>query len=251
MEKILKYSVLRYSPSTIAGEKINLGIIFYDMDSGYREFKYTRKFSRLTTFDDEVDLTMVKKLLKSIEDDVSGNLFTQNNFDIDKYTKYFVSDFCFEKPQAIQYDDLHEMISRLHRTYFRFEYEKIDRPSKSEDKAMISKIIASTGKKVKRDEYVYGVCNEKIKYDIVTDDCYIKIFDFDGKDLKKLVNSAKTWAWNAMQSSDKNVMIIYRYNEEKLHYNYEFKIIMDIFDKSKTKIYDIDEGVRVLQSNKA
>lgn len=36
MEKILKYSVLRYSPSTVAGEKINLGIIFYDMKSGYR-----------------------------------------------------------------------------------------------------------------------------------------------------------------------------------------------------------------------
>lgn len=27
MEKVLKYSVFRYSPSTVAGEKINLGII--------------------------------------------------------------------------------------------------------------------------------------------------------------------------------------------------------------------------------
>lgn len=30
MEKILKYSVLRYSPSSVSGEKINLGIIFFD-----------------------------------------------------------------------------------------------------------------------------------------------------------------------------------------------------------------------------
>ena len=64
MKKLLKYSVLRYSPSTIAGEKINLGIMFYDIPSGYREFKYSKKFSRLATFDDEIDLTMVKKLLK-------------------------------------------------------------------------------------------------------------------------------------------------------------------------------------------
>ena len=30
MEKILKYSVIRYSPSSVSGEKINLGIIFFD-----------------------------------------------------------------------------------------------------------------------------------------------------------------------------------------------------------------------------
>ena len=106
MEKILKYSVLRYSPSTFSGEKINLGIIFYDLQSGYREFKYSKKFSRLATFDDEIDLKMVKKLLQGIADDVAGNIFTYDKFDIDQYTKFFVSDFSFDKPKIIQYDYL-------------------------------------------------------------------------------------------------------------------------------------------------
>lgn len=247
MEKVLKYSVLRYSPSTVAGEKINLGIIFSDMESGYRVFKYSKKFSRLATFDDEIDLTMVRKLLQSIADDVEGNLFTYDKFDIEQYTKYFVSDFSFEKPKAIYYDDLEEMMDRLHKTYFRFEYDKKERPSKEDDKSILEKIISAEGKQVKKDEYVLGSCNERIKYDLVTEDLFIKIFDFDDKNLNKLVNSAKTWAWNVSQEKEKKVIIIYRYNEESSKYNKEFKIIMDIFNKSKATVYGIEDGMRMLQ----
>lgn len=248
MGKLLKYSVLRYSPSKVAGEKINLGIIFSDMESNYREFKYSKKFSRLSTFDDEIDISMVKKLLQGICDDVSGNLFTYDNFDIDQYTKYFVNDFSFEKPKLIEYDDLDEIVKKLHKTYFRFEYDKAERPSKEDDKAIIAKIISAEGKSVKRDECVYGSCNEKIIYDLVTDDYCIKLFDFDGKNLNKLVNSAKTWAWNAMHDDKNKLIIIYRYTEEYSKYNDEFKIIMDIFNKANTRVYDIEEGMRMLQS---
>ena len=61
MEKILKYSVLRYSPSSVSGEKINLGIIFFDETLNYREFRYSKKFSRLSSFDDEININLVKK----------------------------------------------------------------------------------------------------------------------------------------------------------------------------------------------
>jgi len=53
-----------------------------------------------------------------------------------------------------------------------------------------------------------------------------------------------------MYSGKKNVMIIYRYNEETSKYNDEFKIIMDIFKQSQTRVYDIEESVRILQSSK-
>lgn len=248
MGKLLKYSVLRYSPSKVAGEKINLGILFCDMESDYKEFKYSKKFSRLSAFDDEIDIGMVKKLLQSISDDVSGNLFSYDEFDIEQYTKFFINDFTFEKPKLIEYDDLAEMVKKLHKTYFRFEYDKTERPSKEDDKVMIAKMILAEGKNVKRDKSLYGSCNEKITFDLVTDDYCIKIFDFDGKNLKKLVNSAKTWAWNAMQYDKYKLIIIYRYTEEESKYKDEFKIIMNIFNRSNTRVYDIEEGMRILQS---
>ncbi|MBP3338532.1 MAG: DUF3037 domain-containing protein [Lachnospiraceae bacterium] len=246
MDKILKYSVLRYSPSAIAGEKINLGIMFYDEASGYREFKYSKKYSRLTAFDDEIDIQMVKHMLKSISDDVNGNIFTYNTFDINAYTKYFINDFFFEEPKSIKYEKLEEMITRLHKTYFRFEYDKADRPSKDDDRRFIEKIISERGENIKKQNCVYGSCNEKITCDIVTDNKWIKIFDFDNKNLNLLVNNAKTWAWNAMQDNDNKIVIIYRYNEEISKYNKEFNIIMDIFKKAQTKIYNIEEGVNFL-----
>lgn len=247
MSKILKYSVLRYSPSTVSGERINLGIIFCDMESGYREFRYSRKYTRLLTFDDEIDLTMVKKMLQGIADDVQGNIFTYDTFDIEQYTKFFVNNFSFEKPKSICYDKLEDIMERLHKTYFRFEYERRERPSKEDDRAILENLISAEGKEVKRDEYVLGSCNERIKYDLVTDKSCIKLFDFDDKNLNHLVNSAKTWAWNAMHEDEKKVIIIYRYNEEHSRYNKEFKIIMDILKKSKADVYDIEEGMQVMQ----
>ncbi|MBR4082953.1 MAG: hypothetical protein IKK33_01580 [Lachnospiraceae bacterium] len=140
-----------------------------------------------------------------------------------------------------------EIVKKLHKTYFRFEYDKAERPSKEDDKAIIAKMISAEGKAVKKDEWIYGSCNERITYDLVTDDYRIKLFDFDGKNLNKLVNSAKTWAWNSMQDEERKLIIIYRYAEECSKYNEEFKIIMDIFNKSNAQVYDIEDGMRILQ----
>ena len=159
-----------------------------------------------------------------------------------------MNDFCFDKPRMIKYDDLEQITEQLHKTYFRFDYSKDDRPSKDDDKKIIEQLICTKGKKVKRDSYIYGASHEKIKVDLMTEDCYIKIFDFDGKNLNKLINSAKTWAWNCMFGDASKMMIIYRYNDLDSKYNEEFEIIMDIFKKSKAKIYDIEEGIQYLQA---
>lgn len=248
MEKILKYSVFRYSPSTVAGEKINLGIIFIDEGNGRREFRYSKKFTRLANFDDEINISLVKKLLKSIKDDVEGNLFTYKSFDIEEYIKYYVNDFSFDKPKMIKYDVWEEMTERLNKTYFRFDYEKTERPSKTEDRKLIEQVICTQGKDYKKDQYVLGLCNDKIKYDIITDEYNIKIFDFDGKNLNLLINNAKTWAWNSMYGNDKKSIIIYRYNDSDSKYSKEFEIIMDIFKRANANVYDMEEGMQLLQN---
>ena len=250
MEKTLKYSVLRYSPSTVAGEKINLGIIFFDEQINRREFKYSKKFTRLANFDDEINVGFVKKLLQTIKNEVEGNLFTYEKFDIEEYTQYYVNDFFFDKPKMIKYDLWEEMVERLNKTYFRFDYDKSDRPSRVEDKKLIEQLICTQGKSFKKNQYVYGLCNDKIKYDIVTDDYNIKIFDFDGKNLNLLINSAKTWAWNSMYGDKKKDIIIYRYNDNVSKYSEEFQVIMKIFEMAKANIYDIEEGMQLLQEYK-
>ena len=247
MEKFLKYAVLRYSPSTVAGEKINLGIIFYEEDINYREFRFTKNFARLTKFDDEIDVKLVKKLMSGIKEEVEAEIYDYKPFDIDKYIQYYINDFCFERTKTIKYDDLEDTIERLNKTYFRFDYEKSERPSKLDDRRILEQLIISQGKSLKSNHYVYGRCNDKIKYDIVTDEYNIKIFDFDDKKLNLLVNNAKTWAWNTMFGDSKKTIIIYRFNDANSEYGNEFKTIMNIFEHANADVYDIDEGIQFLQ----
>ena len=247
MDKFLKYAVLRYSPSTVSGEKINLGIIFYEEERNYREFRFSKNFSRLTKFDDEIDVKLVKKLMHGIKEEVEAEKYDYRVFDINKFIQYYINDFCFESVKTIKYDILEEMIERLNKTYFRFDYEKSERPSKKDDKRILEQLIISQGKSLKSNYYVYGKCNDRIKYDIVTEEYNIKIFDFDDKRLSLLVNNAKAWAWNTMFGDDKKTIIIYRYNNAKSNYGREFETIMSIFQQANACVYDIDEGIQFLQ----
>ena len=65
----IRILVLRYAST---GERINLGIIFSEKQLHYMAFKFTKSLTRLSRFDDEIDINMVRLLLSSIKDDVEG-----------------------------------------------------------------------------------------------------------------------------------------------------------------------------------
>ena len=247
-KKIMKYSVLRYSPSRVAGEHINLGIIFDAPNDNYLEFRYVRKYARLAAFDDEINIDNVKILLRNIKDDILGNIFIGNTFDIDDYVKFYINDFCFEKPKTIAYDDVKEVVDTLHRSYFRFEYEKHERPTAEEDKRMLARIIKDSGKKVSKQRVLNGLYDDKITYDLVTDDYKIKVFDYDKKDLSRSINAAKAWAWNAMKNKGQKVMFIYRYDDADDSRSDAFNTIINILNDSGADVFDIDTGISKLQA---
>lgn len=247
-KKIMKYSVLRYSPSRVSGEHINLGIIYDAHEDGFCEFRCIRKFARLASFDDELNIENVKMLLRNIKDDVGGTIFNGNIFNIDEYVKFFINDFCFEKPKAISYDDIEEVVESLHKAYFRFEYEKRLRPTAEDDKKLLARIIEDSGKTVNKARVLSGVFDDKITYDLITDDYKIKLFDFDKKDLSRLIGSAKTWAWNAMKNEGQKVLFIYRHDDQDISQTASFNTILNILSDSGAEVVDIETGMNKLQA---
>jgi len=245
MDKVLKYSVLRYSPSTIAGEMINLGILFFEEDLDYREFRYSKKFSRLSSFDDEINIELVKKLLQSIKFEVERTVLNYGRFCIESFTEYYINDYCFEKPKMIKYDDLHESIEMLNKAYFRFDYDKAERPSTADDRKLIEQIMDAQGKKYKKNKSVSGRFNDNIVFDIVSDDYNIKLFDFNEKQLSKLINVIKAWAWNCKYSGVVNPIIMYRYDEDEK--KPEFATIMEILKAVDARVFDIEGGMQFIQ----
>ncbi len=241
MEKLLKYSVLRYSPSIISGERINLGILFSEESIGFHMFRYTARLSRVRNFDDEVDLKSLRALLRGIAKEVEGS---NQDFDISAYIKYYINDFAFEKPNTIIYEDLDKTVNDLYGAYFRFDLAPDERPSKNADRDILSRLIMSTGKNIYKKEFK-GIYDEKISYDIVTDDYCVKLFDLDKKDLKRYINSAKLWAWNSDHEKNKQVLIVYRYGDDELAKE-DFDIIKKIFDESKGHFCSLEESMQLL-----
>lgn len=116
MKKTLKYSILRYMPSHVTGESINLGILFYDQPTGRCQFRHTRNYNRIMAFDEEISRKSIEVLLEGIEQEVNkGN---KESFDMDKFIKYYINNFKFEKPHSIEYDNLDETQERLFTEYF-------------------------------------------------------------------------------------------------------------------------------------
>ena len=125
MAKTLKYSTLRYSPSGISGEQINLGIIFYEEKEKIRKFRFIKNFKRLEAFDDEVDANVVKILLKGIKEDVEDK---SKEFCMEEYIKYYVNAFNFSEVRTSLYENVEETMEQLFKMYFRFEYKEKERP---------------------------------------------------------------------------------------------------------------------------
>lgn len=247
MKKALRYSVLRYSPSKVSGEKINLGIIFVDEAQGIHEFRHTSRFKRIATFDDEISIDNVKKLLKGIKLDVNNSPLTNGKFNLDSYIQFFINDFYFDEPKTIYYNNWEDAVERINKSYFRFDYEKNDRPSKADDLRLIGDIISEKSQEVKKQHKIEGFFNEKVTYDFVTEKYKIKIMDFDDKNLSKLINNAKSWAMTCMTDPEKNVLVIYRYsNSDNMENNMEFESIKEIFDYAGANFVNIEEGVSLI-----
>ena len=245
MEKLLKYSVLRYMPSQLSGEKINLGILFSEENTGYHSFYYTKNFQRIKNFDDELDKKTLRNFLEEIKEETESE-WDKKRFNIDEFVKFYINNFYFEKTASIIYEDLESMVESLKKSYFRFDYAKDERPSKTEDQRILAKLIQSSGTSLYKNKTVKGRFEEDIQYDLMTQHYYIKLFDFDGKNLKRCINTAKTWAWNCNHETKKKVYIVYRYSDKKPENRKEFQIIKNIFDESGARFCSIEDSMQMI-----
>lgn len=116
---------MQCSPSIIAGERINLGILIHCIDDNFTEFVYVEGKifnSKLKSFDDELDINTVKTVLNLISDDIKGIynstlLSDIPHFNINEYIKYFSNEYKFTIPMVREYENMVEAKKELIRIY--------------------------------------------------------------------------------------------------------------------------------------
>lgn len=245
----IKYSVFRYSPSMVAGESINLGILFESSD--FRNFTFTKRFARIKEFDDEIDVDIVKLFLKSIQKDVDMSISNSiSPFNMDKFIKYYTNQYSFDKPIVLETDDLDKTIQDIQKIYLRYDYARSERLTREQEISFISKVLSDKHILYKRNTHVKGKYSENIIYDYKFLDYGVKIFLLNGKSLNRIFNDIKAWAWNCQNNSDIiKTIILYEYEENANKTNQEyFYSILQILKDATPEVYRLDEGIKVINN---
>lgn len=237
----VKFTRLNYFPSFISNDCMEIGILFHEIENDIRRFEVTTNWSRLKSFDDELDIEYMKLILDGIKNEVSNdNLFSYNQkFDIKKYAKFYVNELKFTDVRVAQTDNLESFIEETKKMFLRYDYDKSERPNRNQQISYMRKLFKENNIKYSSHK-IDGGFNEDIQYDYIVDNYAFKLFSFEDKKINKLVSSAKTWAFNAEEMKDiyKTVFIYDTESNDRL-----FESIVRILSKDAYKVMNMNEAL--------
>jgi len=240
----LQFSVLSYYPSFVTQENINIGLLFYIIDTNEASFYSIRKWDRVRAFDDELDVDFMKDYLKGLSYEVNSGLFSHNiKFDMDQFVKHYINEYKFSRIQTVDCQDVDEFIETTKKVYLKYDYEKHERLKKNQESRYIYQLLRSSNVPYTR-EKIKGNFNEDIKYDYIIGEHAVKIFNFEGKQLNYIINNIKAWAFNAneMQNVYKTIFIY----DVELKDVPLFDAVIEILSKSSYKTLPLSTGIEYL-----
>ena len=248
----LQYSILRYTPSLVSGEKINLAAVFYYPDTSFREFFSISNWKRVSSFDDSLCIPMLKDILLDMKDEVGTSLINPR-FSMKQFCAQYTGELHFDNFESLKDVgalDIDAQIENIKHMYFQFEYEIDSRPKYEDQKRFLTRLLKSKQidfqkrfltrlLKSKQIDYTKNVSqlgkfNESIVYDYIFDRYGVKFFNLNiNKIDNKTINVAKAWAWNCRNlSNDLNIIILYNLDDET---RLDAKPVVDILKDSAYK----------------
>lgn len=141
----IEYAALKYYNNVISDECLYIGMLFHNLTTGKRDFRYISNFKRFQSFDDEADIDFVKLYLAGIKQQVEENLFNyKTDFSISNFTKIYVNEFRFSDVTTMEVEENEDYVEALTKMYLKFDFSKEKRLSNSEEKKYIRKILSSS-----------------------------------------------------------------------------------------------------------
>ena len=214
-------------------------MLFHNLTTGKRDFRYISNFKRFQSFDDEADIDFVKLYLAGIKQQVEENLFNyKTDFSISNFTKIYVNEFRFSDVTTMEVEENEDYVEALTKMYLKFDFSKEKRLSNSEEKKYIRKILSSSNVAFSSPK-VFGAYDESVNFDYIIGNIAIKLFSFKEKDAKKLIPSAKQWAFSAEELKER-YKIVFLYDDETN--SPQLNIVMEIL-KKHASVYQLQDGL--------
>lgn len=240
----IKFSILSYHPISLTNinvEFIHVGILFYNTVTNEKRLELTKNWKRIETFDDEINLNLFKSVLKGMKNKVEKSI----DFQFDRYIKKYINQLQFSDITSVDEDNFELFIENTKKMFLRYDFEKNKRITSTEQLAYIRKLFKSTNIKFENSK-ITGTFEEKIKFDYYIDNIGFKIFIFTNKDLNKLIFSAKSWAFTALELKENlGINTVFIYDSEID--NSQFKILYKILSKNALKVMDVTSAVNFIK----
>lgn len=235
----VEYAALKYYNNVISEECLYIGMLFHNLTTGKRDFRYISNFRRFQAFDDEADVDFVKLYLAGIKQQVENNIFNYDkNFSISEFTRIYVNEFKFSDATIMEVEENEDYVEKLTKMYLKFDFNKKERLSISEEKRYIRRILSSSNLEFSVPK-VSGIYDENVRFDYIIGDVAIKLFSFKEKDATKLIPAAKQWAFSAEELKDR-YKIVFLYDEN--NDTPQLKIVMQIL-KKHANVYQLQDGL--------
>lgn len=236
----IEYSALNYYHSPISDECLCIGVLFHNITTGQRDFKYISNFQRFHSFDDEADIDFVKLYLRGIKEEIENSVFNyRRKFDLASYIKVYANEFRFSSIKTLAVGENENYVEDLTKVYLKYDLTKTQRLNGNEEKKLIRKVLESNNFEYSTQK-LDGPYSDEISFDYRVEDLCIKMFSFKGKNLKRVVGSARQWSFVADELAEqKKVLFIYDSDCEDMN---NLNIILKILSKN-AKVMKLDEGM--------
>ena len=236
----IEYSALNYYHSPVSDECLCLGVLFHNVSTNQRDFRYISNFKRFQSFDDEADVDFVKAYLEGIKEDIEISVFNyKESFDLQSYIRVFANEFRFSSIKKLNVKDGEDYVDTLTKVYLKYDLAKSQRMNSNEEKKFIKRIL-DTNHLIYTNGKVAGSFDDEISFDYQLDQLCIKHFSYRGKNLKKLISNARQWSFAAGEMDGiKKVLFTYDSDFEDRE---NLKIIIKILSQN-AKVLQMDDGV--------
>lgn len=235
----VEYAALKYYNNVISEECLYIGMLFHNLTTGKRDFRYISNFKRFQSFDDEADVDFVKLYLAGIKQQVEENIFNyRDKFSISDFTRIYVNEFRFSNATLMEVEDGEDYVDKLTKMYLKFDFSKGKRLSHKEEKRYIRKILSSSNVEFSTPT-VSGIYDENVNFDYIIGNVAIKLFSFKEKNATKLIPTAKQWAFSAEELKNRyKIVFLYDDDDETP----QLKIVMEIL-KKHAQVFQLQDGL--------
>ena len=235
----IEYAALKYYNNIISEECLYIGMLFHNLTTGKRDFRYISNFRRFQSFDDEADVDFVKAYLAGIKQQVENDIISYDTgFSIANFARIYVNEFRFSDITTLQVSEDEDYVENLTRMYLKFDFNIGKRLPHSEERKYIRRILLSSNAKFSTPK-ISGIYEENVNFDYIIGDVAIKLFSFKEKNISKLIPSAKQWAFSAEELKHQ-YRIVFLYDE--IDDSPQFRSIMQIL-KKHAKVCQLQEGL--------